>query len=118
MENQQLLAAAMQITLCLRVLVLVGSANVHAQAPESLRHLFESGRVFALRDAVQHAGAPLFDFTLDTGAVDTDLNPIFAKELPALVSSGQKETHKITGLGGSNKLRLRFASLVSSSDWR
>ena len=35
----------------------------------------------------------ILDFTLDTGAVDTDLNQVFAKELPALVTSGQKETH-------------------------
>jgi predicted aspartyl protease len=40
-------------------------------------------------------------FSLDTGAKDTDLNPAFAKELPALVSSGKKETRTITGVGGS-----------------
>ena len=41
------------------------------------------------------------DFTLDTGAVDTDLNPAFAKALPALVQAGKAERHSIAGLGGS-----------------
>jgi predicted aspartyl protease len=41
------------------------------------------------------------DFTLDTGAVDTDLNPRFAREFPELVAEGKKETNKITGIGGS-----------------
>ncbi len=40
------------------------------------------------------------NFSLDTGAVDTDLNPTFAQELPELIASGQKETRKTTGLGG------------------
>lgn len=41
------------------------------------------------------------DFSLDTGADSTDLNPRFAKEFPDIVASGKKETHKITGMGGS-----------------
>jgi hypothetical protein len=46
-------------------------------------------------------GKPLI-FSLDTGAVDTDLNEGFAKALPDLLKAGQKETRAITGLGGSN----------------
>jgi hypothetical protein len=42
-------------------------------------------------------------FSLDTGAVDTDLNESFAKKLPQLVAAGQKEDRAITGLGGSNR---------------
>jgi hypothetical protein len=41
-------------------------------------------------------------FALDMGAVDTDLNPGFAKALPQLVQAGQKETRPITGYGGTN----------------
>jgi len=41
------------------------------------------------------------DFTLDTGAVDTDLNPAFAKALPALMKSGTPENRSIEGLGGT-----------------
>lgn len=41
------------------------------------------------------------EFTLDTGAVDTDLNPAFAKALPALMKSGTLEKRSIEGLGGS-----------------
>ncbi len=41
------------------------------------------------------------DFTLDTGAVDTDLNPAFAKALPILMKSGTPETRSIEGLGGT-----------------
>ncbi|AFL87744.1 hypothetical protein Terro_1436 [Terriglobus roseus DSM 18391] len=40
------------------------------------------------------------DFTLDTGAVDTDLNPPFAKALPDLMKSGQPEERALEGLGG------------------
>ena len=41
------------------------------------------------------------DFTLDTGAVDTDLNPAFAKTLPALMKNGTRETRSLEGLGGT-----------------
>jgi predicted aspartyl protease len=40
------------------------------------------------------------DFTLDTGAVSTDLNPQFAKALPLLMKGGTPETNSIEGLGG------------------
>jgi hypothetical protein len=46
-------------------------------------------------------GEQKLDFTLDTGAVGTDLNPIFAEDFPDLISSGRKENNTITGLGGS-----------------
>ena len=46
-------------------------------------------------------GKPLI-FSLDTGAVGTDLNEGFAKALPDLVKAGQKETRPITGYGGTN----------------
>jgi predicted aspartyl protease len=41
-------------------------------------------------------------FSLDTGAVDTDLNQGFATAFPELVKAGKKETRAITGFGGSN----------------
>ncbi len=41
------------------------------------------------------------DFTLDTGAVDTDLNPEFARSLPSLMKTGTPESGSIQGLGGS-----------------
>lgn len=46
-------------------------------------------------------GKPL-TFSLDTGAVDTDLNEGFANALPELVKAGQKESRPIMGYGGSN----------------
>ena len=49
--------------------------------------------------AVQVDGKPL-EFTLDTGAVSTDLNPAFATSLPELTQSGKLEEHSIEGLGG------------------
>ena len=51
------------------------------------------------------------DFTLDTGAVDTDLNPAFAKALPALMKSGTLEKQSIEGLGG----KLEQASILLPS---
>ncbi|HEX7157719.1 MAG TPA: aspartyl protease family protein, partial [Edaphobacter sp.] len=41
------------------------------------------------------------NFTLDTGAVDTDLNPAFAKALPALMKSGTPENRPLEGVGGT-----------------
>lgn len=43
----------------------------------------------------------LLTFSLDTGAVDTDLNQSFAEKLPELVAAGKKEKRAITGMGGS-----------------
>jgi hypothetical protein len=43
------------------------------------------------------------DFTLDTGAVGTDLNPQFAKALPALMKSGTPEKARLKGLVGRLK---------------
>jgi predicted aspartyl protease len=70
-----------------------------SEAATQLSNLLFHGTTPVLQVTVQHR---ILDFSLDTGAVDTDLNPVFAKELPALISSGQKETHTITGFGGSN----------------
>jgi predicted aspartyl protease len=43
------------------------------------------------------------DFTLDTGAIDTDLNPPFAKALPALMKTGTPEKRTIEGVGGTTE---------------
>jgi predicted aspartyl protease len=43
------------------------------------------------------------DFTLDTGAVDTDLNPPFAKALPELMKTGSPERRTIEGVGGTTE---------------
>jgi hypothetical protein len=45
----------------------------------------------------------LLSMSLDTGAMDTDLNEGFAKAFPEVVSAGEKENRAITGFGGSNK---------------
>jgi tetratricopeptide (TPR) repeat protein len=82
MRNKKLLAVAMRAMLCLRVLILLGSATAPAQTPESLHQLFASGKVFALRDAVQHAHAPLFY----RGAVEASLNKI---------EQAQTDLHKV-----------------------
>lgn len=41
-------------------------------------------------------------FSLDTGAQVTYLYPGFAAAFPALIASGKKETHTLTGVGGSS----------------
>ena len=43
----------------------------------------------------------VLDFTLDTGAQNTDLYQAFANTFSDLVKSGKKESHKLTGVGGS-----------------
>ncbi len=83
-------------------------------APEGL---FEFGSIARLKQPVTrnllfHGTSPivqvgvqdkLLTFSLDTGAVDTDLNQGFAEKLPELVAAGKKERRAITGLGGSNE---------------
>jgi predicted aspartyl protease len=53
----------------------------------------------------------VLDFTLDTGAQNTDLYQMFAKEFPDLIESGKKESHELTGVGGS----ATFDSIVLPS---
>ena len=79
--------------------------------------LFEFGPTERLKEPVTcnllfHGVSPIVQagvedkvltFSLDTGAVDTDLNESFAKKFPALVAAGEKESRSITGLGGSKK---------------
>ena len=45
-------------------------------------------------------GKPL-SFTLDTGAGNTDLGPVFGKTLPDLLAQGKKEQQPSTGFGGT-----------------
>jgi predicted aspartyl protease len=40
-------------------------------------------------------------FTLDTGATNTILNPLFAHDFPDVVAAGTKKDHDITGVGGT-----------------
>ena len=42
--------------------------------------------------------------TIDTGAIDTDLNENFAKAFTALVQNGSRQTREITGLGGTTSV--------------
>jgi hypothetical protein len=64
-----------------------------------LRNLLFDGITPIIKVGVN--GKPLI-FSLDTGAVGTDLNEGFAKALPDLVKAGQKETRPIMGYGGTN----------------
>ncbi len=54
------------------------------------------------------------NFTLDTGAVHTTLNPPFATSFPETVALGEKKEHTLTGMAGSTTQhslaieRLRF----------
>ncbi len=57
-----------------------------------------SNPVIDVRVAGEH-----LDFTLDTGAVNTDLNPAFARALPALMKTGTPEKQSIEGLGGRSE---------------
>lgn len=91
--------------------VLIAMQTLRWQPKGDLEFGFPSDKGTPLSNLLFHETTPvvqvtvqnrILDFSLDTGAVDTDLNPVFAKELPTLVSSGQKETRKITGFGGSN----------------
>ena len=59
---------------------------------------------------VAFQGRPL-QFTLDTGAQNTDLYPQFARQFSEVLTSGQKELHTLTGVGGS----ADFESIVLPS---
>jgi hypothetical protein len=58
-----------------------------------------SGNHLLLRTSV--SGARVFG-TLDTGAIDTDLNQTFADEFPALIKNVTQGTRDIIGLGGTS----------------
>jgi len=58
--------------------------------------LFDGANPVAL---VSYNANPL-SFTLDTGAVHTDLGPVFAKEFPRIVAKGKKQKQILTGIGG------------------
>ena len=62
------------------------------------RNVVFSGNHLLLATSV--SGRRVFS-TLDTGAGDTDLNQNFSEQFPALVQSGTRETHEITGVGGT-----------------
>jgi len=64
------------------------------------QNLLFHGSTMVVQTGVQDK---LLTFSLDTGAVDTDLNEGFAKKFPELVATGEKESRAITGMGGSNK---------------
>ena len=49
---------------------------------------------------VTTSGKPL-SFTLDTGAIDTDLFPVFGRALPGLLAQGKKDAQPSTGIGGT-----------------
>ena len=66
---------------------------------KGLRNLLFDGSTPVVQASV--ADKPL-TFALDTGAVDTDLNPGFAKALPELVQAGKKKITPITGYGGTH----------------
>ena len=52
------------------------------------------------------------EFSLDTGAQDTEMYPGFLHAFPGLQREGTEETHKVTGVGGSSQIdSLRFRSL-------
>ena len=65
----------------------------------SLRNLLFDGITPIVQASVD---GKALTFSLDTGAVGTDLNEGFAKALPDLVKAGRKETRPITGYGGTN----------------
>jgi predicted aspartyl protease len=65
------------------------------------RNIVFSGNHLLLVSSV--SGMRVFS-TLDTGAVDTDLNENFSEQFPALIQSGARETREITGVGGTARL--------------
>jgi predicted aspartyl protease len=52
---------------------------------------------------VNFEGKPV-DFSLDTGAEDTELYLSFARRFPKVVAEGKREAHKVTGVGGSAEI--------------
>jgi hypothetical protein len=54
------------------------------------------------------------EFTIDSGAEKTVLSPPFEKEFPDLIrASGQKESHKLTGVAGSSSYDSVFLPSVT-----
>jgi predicted aspartyl protease len=55
----------------------------------------------------------VLDFTVDTGAQNTDLYQAFANTFSDLVQSGKRESHKLTGVGGSANVDSVMLPLVT-----
>jgi hypothetical protein len=55
----------------------------------------------------------VLDFTVDTGAQNTDLYQAFASTFSDLVKSGKRESHKLTGVGGSANVDSVILPLVT-----
>ena len=55
----------------------------------------------------------VLDFTLDTGAQNTDLYQAFANTFSDLVKSGKRESHNLTGVGGSANVDSVILPLVT-----
>jgi hypothetical protein len=55
----------------------------------------------------------VLDFSVDTGAQNTDLYQAFANTFSDLVKSGKRESHKLTGVGGS----ANVDSVILPLDW-
>lgn len=55
----------------------------------------------------------VLDFTVDTGAQNTDLYQAFANTFSDLVKSGKRESHKLTGVGGSANVDSVILPLVT-----
>jgi hypothetical protein len=53
------------------------------------------------------------DFTLDTGAQNTDLYQAFANSFSELIKSGKRESRKVTGVGGSANVDSVVLPLVT-----
>jgi hypothetical protein len=54
-------------------------------------------------------------FTLDSGAVDTDLNSNFAGSFGDLVANAQKTTGEVTGVGGTSTFEALILSELKLS---
>jgi predicted aspartyl protease len=77
--------------------------------PKHANLAFEDTATFL---AAASNGHPL-ECSLDTGAQHTYLYPAFAAAFPALVAAGKKETHTLTGVGGSTNVDSTLLDAVT-----
>lgn len=93
----------MPLLLAMRTIRWTPTGSFETGFPSQAFHLQSCNMLFHNSNPVIDvlAGNRHLDFTLDTGAVTTDLNPAFAKALPLLMKAGTPEKQTIEGLGGT-----------------
>jgi predicted aspartyl protease len=103
------------VILALGTIRWTSDATFTAGWPTRARGIEHANLCFESAFPVVHVGFrhSVLDFTVDTGAQNTDLYQAFANTFSDLVKSGKRESHTLTGVGGSANVDSVILPLVT-----